>query len=214
MKKEKIIITILSLLLIVFLIGGYFIYDNLNQKNNELSTKVNELEQKVNTPANEDKNNKSDEESTTINNYQDYLNSLISNVNDQTLWNNNDNSIVIKLSKKGKLTYKASFLEQGEESIKDQIVYAKEVKKGTDTCDGDSWIVYITSTGNVRALSIDNLECGEKVKIVDLSSLKEITEIYSTQNNISTENVDGTKTYDIFAKNYNGETIKINDLLS
>ena len=43
MKKEKIIITLLTIALIVCLVGGYFIYDNLNQKNKDLSTKINEL---------------------------------------------------------------------------------------------------------------------------------------------------------------------------
>ena len=46
MKKEKIIITLLTMALVACLVGGYFIYDNLNQKNKDLSTKTNELEEK------------------------------------------------------------------------------------------------------------------------------------------------------------------------
>ena len=46
MKKEKIIITLLTMALVACLVGGYFIYDNLNQKNKDLSTKINELEEK------------------------------------------------------------------------------------------------------------------------------------------------------------------------
>ena len=45
MKKEKIIITLLTMALVACLVGGYFIYDNLNQKNKDLSTKINELEE-------------------------------------------------------------------------------------------------------------------------------------------------------------------------
>ena len=46
MKKEKIIITLLTMALVACLVGGYFIYDNLNQKNKDLSTKINELEKR------------------------------------------------------------------------------------------------------------------------------------------------------------------------
>ena len=43
--------------------------------------------------------------------------------------------------------------------------------------------------------------------------LPEITEIYSAQSNLQGDAVDGTKLYDIYAKNFKGETIKINSLL-
>ena len=34
------------LVVVACLVGGYFIYDNLNQKNKDLSTKINELEKR------------------------------------------------------------------------------------------------------------------------------------------------------------------------
>ena len=85
--------------------------------------------------------------------------------------------------------------------------------KGADICDGDSWVVYVTTSGNIFALSIDSLDCGEEVKIISLPTLKEVTEIYSVQSNLQGDAVDGTKLYDIYAKTFSGETIKINDLL-
>ena len=137
----------------------------------------------------------------------------MSNAKDETLWENYDNSVKISLSKTGTLTYKAPFLKNGSSSIAGKIAYAKQVTKGADICDGDSWIIYITSSGAVSALSIDNLDCGEEVKIISLPTLKEVTEIYSVQSNLQGGAADGTKLYDIYAKTFSGETIKINDLL-
>lgn len=212
MKKEKIIITLLTVALIVCLVGGYFVYDNLNQKNKELSTKINELEEKIkSTTGDNSKENTSEEPSAKT--YQDYLNALMSNAKDETLWEDKYNDIKIQISKSGTLTYKAPFLKNGEGSIAGKIAYAKKVTKGADICDGDSWVIYITSSGTVSALSIDNLDCGEEVKTINLPTLKEVTEIYSVQNNVQSETADGTKLYDIYAKTFSGETIKINDLL-
>ena len=212
MKKEKIIITLLTIALIVCLVGGYFIYDNLNQKNKDLSTKINELEEKIKSTTSENlKENTSEEPSAKT--YQDYLNDLMSNVKDETLWENYDNSVRISLSKTGTLTYKAPFLKNGSSSVDTKVAYAKQVTKGADICDGDSWVVYVTTSGNIFALSIDSLDCGEEVKIISLPTLKEVTEIYSVQSNLQGDAVDGTKLYDIYAKTFSGETIKINDLL-
>lgn len=212
MKKEKIIITLLTIALIVCLVGGYFIYDNLNQKNKDLSTKINELEEKIkSTTSDNSKENTNEEPSAKT--YQDYLNNLMSNTKDETLWENYDSSVKISLSKTGTLTYKAPFLKNGESSIAGKIAYAKQVTKGGDICDGDSWVVYITASGTISALSIDSLDCGEEVKTINLPTLKEVTEIYSVQNNVQSETADGTKLYDIYAKTFSGETIKINDLL-
>lgn len=212
MKKEKIIITLLTIALIVCLVGGYFIYDNLNQKNKDLSTKINELEEKIKSTTSENlKENTSEEPSAKT--YQDYLNNLMSNAKDETLWENYDSSIKISLSKTGTLTYKAPFLKNGSSSVDTKVAYAKQVTKGADICDGDSWVVYVTTSGTIFALSIDSLDCGEEVKIISLPTLKEVTEIYSVQNNVQSEAADGTKLYDIYAKTFSGETIKINDLL-
>lgn len=212
MKKEKIIITLLTMALVACLVGGYFIYDNLNQKNKDLSTKINELEEKTkSTTTDNSKENTSEEPSTKT--YQDYLNDLMSNTKDETLWENYDSSIKISLSKTGTLTYKAPFLKNGSSSVDKKIAYAKQVTKGADICDGDSWVVYITASGTISALSIDSLDCGEEVKVINLPTLKEITEIYSAQSNIQGDAVDGTKLYDIYAKTFKGETIKINSLL-
>ena len=212
MKKEKIIITLLTIALIACLVGGYFIYDNLNQKNKDLSTKINELEEKIKSTTSENlKENTSKEPSAKT--YQDYLNNLMSNAKDETLWENYDSSIKISLSKTGTLTYKAPFLKNGSSNVDTKVAYAKQVTKGADICDGDSWVVYITASGTISALSIDSLEWGEKVKTINLPTLKEITEIYSVQNNVQSETADGTKLYDIYAKTFSGETIKINDLL-
>lgn len=212
MKKEKIIITLLTIALIVCLVGGYFIYDNLNQKNKDLSTKINELEEKIkSTTSANSKENTSEEPSAKI--YQDYLNDLMSNTKDETLWENYDSSVKISLSKTGTLKYKAPFLKNGSSSVDTKVAYAKQVTKGADICDGDSWIVYITTSGTISALSIDSLDCGEEVKVINLPTLKEITEIYSVQSNLQGDTVDGTKLYDIYAKTFKGETIKINDLL-
>lgn len=212
MKKEKIIITLLTIALIVCLVGGYFIYDNLNQKNKDLSTKINELEEKIkSTTSGNSKENTSEEPSAKT--YQDYLNNLMSNTKDETLWENYDSSIKISLSKTGTLTYKAPFLKNGSSSVDTKVAYAKQVTKGADICDGDSWVVYVTTSGTIFALSIDSLDCGEEVKTINLPTLKEVTEIYSVQNNVQSETADGTKLYDIYAKTFSGETIKINDLL-
>ena len=212
MKKEKIIITLLTIALIACLVGGYFIYDNLNQKNKDLSTKINELEEKIkSTTSGNSKENTSEEPSAKT--YQDYLNNLMSNTKDETLWENYDSSIKISLSKTGTLTYKAPFLKNGSSSVDTKVAYAKQVTKGADICDGDSWVVYVTTSGTIFALSIDSLDCGEEVKTINLPTLKEVTEIYSVQNNVQSETADGTKLYDIYAKTFSGETIKINDLL-
>ena len=198
--------------LVACLVGGYFIYDNLNQKNKDLSTKINELEEKTkSTKSDNSKENTSQEPSTKT--YQDYLNDLMSNTKDETLWENYDSSIKISLSKTGTLTYKAPFLKNGSSSVDKKIAYAKQVTKGADICNGDSWVVYITASGTISALSIDSLDCGEEVKVINLPTLKEITEIYSAQSNLQGDAVDGTKLYDIYAKNFKGETIKINSLL-
>ncbi len=198
--------------LVACLVGGYFIYDNLNQKNKDLSTKINELEEKTkSTIRDNSKENTSEEPSTKT--YQDYLNDLMSNTKDETLWDNYDSSIKISLSKTGTLTYKAPFLKNSSSSVDKKIAYAIQVTKGADICDGDSWVVYITASGTISALSIDSLDCGEEVKVINLPTLKEITEIYSAQSNIQGDAVDGTKLYDIYAKNFKGETIKINSLL-
>lgn len=212
MKKEKIIITLLTIALIACLVGGYFIYDNLNQKNKDLSTKINELEEKIkSTTSDNSKENTNEEPSAKT--YQDYLNNLMSNAKDETLWENYDNSVKISLSKTGTLTYKAPFLKNGSSNVDTKVAYAKQVTKGADICDGDSWVVYITASGTISALSIDSLDCGEKVKTINLPTLKEITEIYSVQSNLQGDAVDGAKLYDIYAKTFSGETIKINDLL-
>lgn len=212
MKKEKIIITLLTIALIVCLVGGYFIYDNLNQKNKDLSTKINELEEKIkSTTSDNSKENTSEEPSAKT--YQDYLNNLMSNAKDETLWENYDSSIKISLSKTGTLTYKAPFLKNGSSNVDTKVAYAKQVTRGADICDGDSWIVYITTSGTISALSIDSLDCGEEVKIISLPTLKEVNEIYSVQSNLQGDAVDGAKLYDIYAKTFSGETIKINDLL-
>ena len=212
MKKEKIIITLLTIALIVCLVGGYFIYDNLNQKNKDLSTKINELEEKIKSTTSENlKENTSEEPSAKT--YQDYLNDLMSNTKDETLWENYDSSIKISLSKTGTLTYKAPFLKNGSSSVDTKAAYAKQVTKGADICDGDSWVVYVTTSGTISAVSIDSLDCGEEVKTINLPTLKEVTEIYSIQNNVQGDAVDGTKLYDIYAKTFSGETIKINGLL-
>lgn len=137
----------------------------------------------------------------------------MSNAKDETFWENYDSSVKISLSKTGTLTYKAPFLKNGSSSVDTKVAYAKQVTKGADICDGDSWIVYITTSGNIFALSIDSLDCGEEVKTINLPTLKEVTEIYSVQNNVQSETADGTKLYDIYAKTFSGETIKINDLL-
>lgn len=137
----------------------------------------------------------------------------MSNTKDETLWENCDSSIKISLSKTGTLTYKAPFLKNSSSSVDKKIAYAKQVTKGADICDGDSWVVYITASGTISALSIDSLDCGEEVKVINLPTLKEITEIYSVQSNVQSETVNGTKLYDIYAKNFKGETIKINSLL-
>ena len=160
MKKEKIIITLLTMALVACLVGGYFIYDNLNQKNKDLPTKINELEEKTkSTTSANSKENTSEEPSAKT--YQDYLNDLMSNTKDETLWENYDSSIKISLSKTGTLTYKAPFLKNGSSSVDKKIAYAKQVTKGADICDGDSWVVYITASGTISALSIDSLDCGE-----------------------------------------------------
>ena len=212
MKKEKIIITLLTIALIACLVGGYFIYDNLNQKNKDLSTKINELEEKIKPTTSENlKENTSEEPFAKT--YQDYLNDLMSNAKDENLWENYDSSVKISLSKTGTLTYKAPFLKNGSSSVDTKVAYAKQVTRGADICDGDSWIVYITASGTISALSIDSLDCGEEVKTINLPTLKEVTEIYSVQNNVQSETADGTKLYDIYAKTFSGETIKINDLL-
>ena len=212
MKKEKIIIALLTIALIVCLVGGYFIYDNLNQKNKDLSTKINELEEKIkSTTSGNSKENTSEEPSAKT--YQDYLNNLMSNTKDETLWENYDSSIKISLSKTGTLTYKAPFLKNGSSSVDTKVAYSKQVTKGGDICDGDSWVVYITASGTISALSIDSLDCGEEVKTINLPTLKEITEIYFVQSNLQGDAVDGTKLYDVYAKTFSGETIKINDLL-
>lgn len=212
MKKEKIIITLLTIALIACLVGGYFIYDNLNQKNKDLSTKINELEEKIKPTTSENlKENTSEEPFAKT--YQDYLNDLMSNAKDENLWENYDSSVKISLSKTGTLTYKAPFLKNGISSVDTKVAYAKQVTRGADICDGDSWIVYITTSGTISALSIDSLDCGEEVKTINLPTLKEVTEIYSVQNNVQSETADGTKLYDIYAKTFSGETIKINDLL-
>ena len=157
MKKEKIIITLLTIALIACLVGGYFIYDNLNQKNKDLSTKINELEEKLKSTTSENlKENTSEEPSAKT--YQDYLNNLMSNAKDETLWENYDSSIKISLSKTGTLTYKAPFLKNGSSSVDTKVAYAKQVTKGADICDGDSWVVYVTTSGNIFALSIDSLD--------------------------------------------------------
>lgn len=212
MKKEKIIITLLTIALIVCLVGGYFIYDNLNQKNKDLSTKINELEEKIKSPTSDNSKENTSEE-PFAKTYQDYLNNLMSNAKDETLWENYDSSIKISLSKTGTLTYKAPFIKNGSSSVDTKVAYAKQVTKGADICDGDSWIVYITASGTISALSIDSLDCGEEVKTINLPTLKEVTEIYSVQSNLQSETADGTKLYDIYAKTFSGETIKINGLL-
>lgn len=212
MKKEKIIITLLPIALIVCLVGGYFIYDNLNQKNKDFSTKINELEEKIKSTTS-DNSKETPNEEPSAKTYQDYLNDLMSNAKDENLWENYDSSVKISLSKTGTLTYKAPFLKNGSSSVDTKVAYAKQVTKGADICDGDSWIVYITTSGTISALSIDSLDCGEEVKTINLPTLKEVTEIYSVQNNVQGDAVDGTKLYDIYAKTFSGETIKINGLL-
>ena len=128
MKKEKIIITLLTIALIACLVGGYFIYDNLNQKNKDLSTKINELEEKIKSTTSENlKENTSEEPSAKT--YQDYLNDLMSNAKDETLWENYDSSIKISLSKTGTLTYKAPFLKNGSSSVDTKAAYAKQVTR-------------------------------------------------------------------------------------
>lgn len=213
MKKEKIIITLLTIALIVCLVGGYFIYDNLNQKNKDLSTKINELEEKIkSTTSGNSKENTSEESSAKT--YQDYLNNLMSNAKDETLWENYDSSIKISLSKTGTLTYKAPFLKNGSSSVDTKVAYAKQVTRGSDLCEGNSWAVFITSTGRVFALYIDALSCGEEVKIISLPTLNEITEIYSIANPIIEGDEINRDTQDIYAKTFNGETIRVNDLLT
>ena len=62
---------------------------------------------------------------------------------------------------------------------------------------------YGTHNGNLNVVGMNLLS----------DSTKDVTEIYFAQSNLQGDAVDSTKLYDIYAKNFKGETIKINSLL-
>ncbi len=106
----------------------------------------------------------------------------------------------------------------------DKTVVLEDVKKHfevyasqSDICFGNSWLLFTQNNGDLKAMSIDSLGCGNEVKVKDLSfivkenNLENIIEIYDVEN----KDVGPTEPYyySVFVKDENGKTVEITDEL-
>lgn len=78
-----------------------------------------------------------------------------------------------------------------------------DVKLGSNICEGNRYLIFITSDVTISALSIDNLSCADEMEIKNnIGNLSNVTDIYLKE----TSSVEDVLVFnDIYAKTYDGD---------
>ena len=169
-KTKTLIVTNIITAIIVLALGGYIIFDKVNDKdvakedNNKLVNDNKEEEKEQQENENGENNSDSLYYSTLSEEHKIYL--------------TEDN--VVKLVS----------TSLGTKDIATNVSWIHEISAGmSDICEGNTWLILESGDTDIKytALSVDTLSCGNEVRTFDLSAelnkknLKNIVSIYSTK---------------------------------
>ncbi len=124
------------------------------------------------------------------------------------IYNNGSDKVTYK---DGKILLTSPNLGYEEKEILSDVdTYFRTQVGQSDTCEGNTRIVFVMNDGTLSAMNIDALVCGKELKITsNLSNLKNIKEVYNKVQKISYE----PDRYTVFAKDKNDKEYDITDAL-
>jgi hypothetical protein len=166
-KTKTLIVTNIITAIIVLALGGYIIFDKVNDK---------DVAKEDNNKLVENNNGKEEQKENEKNSRDSLFYSTLSE--EHKIYLTEDN--VVKLVS----------TSLGTKDIATNVSWIHEISAGmSDICEGNTWLILESGDTDIKytALSVDTLSCGNEVRTFDLSAelnkknLKNIVSIYSTK---------------------------------